>query len=207
MDRNPLSKLTKATRTFKIVKHLKRQMFLTELVEALIKGRSVIFSELADKMQREAMPASTERRIQDFFQKVNFDYLALLRLLLCFVPHQKMVLSIDRTEWDHGAQQYNILCLIASIGKMGVPLYFELLDNNSGNSSSEDRINLFEQVIKVIGKERIEVVVMDREFIGQPWLSYLKKQAIDFCVRVPKHHTITFSDGHRWSPMYGSTNT
>ena len=198
MDRNPLTNLIQVVRKLKIVKHLKRQIFLVELVSAMIKSRSVIFSELAQNMEREALPSSIERRIQDFFQKVDFDYVQLLSLLLSFVPHQKMVLSIDRTEWDHGQEQYNILCVIASIGKMGVPLYFELLDNKSGNSNSEDRIRVLKQIIKIGRKERIAYLVMDREFIGQKWLSWLKQQQIDFCVRVPKHHLIHFLAGDKY---------
>ena len=199
MDRNPLTKLAQAVRNLKIIKHLKGQMFLVDLVSSMIRSRSVIFSELADKMDRDILPSSIERRIQDFFQKVDFDYIQLLTLLLCFVPHDKVVLSIDRTEWDRGQEQYNILCIIASIGKMGVPLYFEMLDNNSGNSNSEDRIAVLKQLIKVLGKDRIDYLVMDREFIGQKWLRWLKKQQIDFCVRVPKSHLISFLEGDKHS--------
>ena len=160
MDIHPLAKLTQAIRKFKIIKHLKRQMFLTGLVEAMIKARSVIFSELADKMQRQATPESIERRIQDFFQKVDFDYEQLLVVLICFVPHEKLILSIDRTEWDRGKHQYNILCVLASIGKMGVPLYFEMLDNRSGNSSGTDRIALFKRLTRMLQKERISYLPM-----------------------------------------------
>ncbi len=197
MDLHPLAKLTQAVRNFKIIKHLKRQMFLTELVGAMIKARSIIFSELADKMDRAALPSSIERRIQDFFQKVDFDYEQLLVLLICFVPHDKLVLSIDRTEWDRGKKQYNILCVLASIGKMGVPLYFEMLDNKSGNSNSQDRIRVLQRIVKTLGQDRIDYLVMDREFIGHKWLRWLKQQGIQFCVRVPKHHSILFADGQR----------
>ena len=197
MDVHPLANLTQAVRKFGIVKHLKRQMFLSELVGAMVKSRSVIFSELADKIEREAMQSSIERRIQDFFQKVEFDYQKLLVLLACFIPHEQVVLSIDRTEWDRGSKQYNILCVIASIGKMGVPLYFEMLDNKSGNSNSEDRIKIIKRVMTVLGSERIGYLVMDREFIGHKWLRWLKKEGVRFCVRVPKHHSILFADGER----------
>ena len=73
----------------------------------MIKARSIIFSEIADKMDRAALPSSIERRIQGFFQEVDFDYEQLLVLLICFVPPDKMVLSIDRTAWDRGKKQYN----------------------------------------------------------------------------------------------------
>ena len=106
-----------------------------------------------------------------------------------------MILSIDRTEWDFGQTQVTVLCVVVSIGKMAVPLYFEMLDNKSGNSNYENRIQLLQQIIKVVGKERINILIMDKEFIDYKWLTWLKKQNISFCVRVPKHHQITLGDG------------
>lgn len=200
MELNPFANIVQLVRSFKVVNHLARQRFLVDLIRSMIVCRSVIFSELADKMERDAKPSSLERKIQDFFLKVDFDYQQLLKLLLAFIPaDKKLTLSIDRTEWDRGTHQYNILCLIASIGKMGVPLYFELLDNNSGNSNHRDRIQLFKALLQQLGKDRIELLVMDREFIGQKWLSWLKKAEIPFCVRVPKSHKITFADGSSYS--------
>lgn len=197
MKKNPLTELGCLSRRLKIIPHLKRQQFLVDLVSALILGRKVLFSELACHMNRSATVESNERRIQDFFQKVEFDDVQLLALLACFVPHQKVRLSMDRTEWDHGSKKYNILVIIASVGKMGVPLYFEMLENNSGNSNSNQRIEVLKKVIRVLGVQRIEWLTMDREFIGAPWLKWLKEQGIRFCVRVPKHHLITLNEGSR----------
>jgi hypothetical protein len=191
----PETKIYNLVRKSGVIKHKTRQLFLVELLKSLIKSRSVVFSELADKIDKPIKSLSIERRIQDFFQKVKFDYEALLLLLLSFVPYDKLVLSIDRTEWDFGKTQVNILCIVASIGKMAIPLYFEMLDNNSGNSNWKDRIKIFQSLIEKIGKERIQIILMDREFIGHKWLLWLKKERINFCVRVPKHHLLLFTDG------------
>ena len=72
-----------------------------------------------------------------------------------------------------------------------------MLDNNSGNSSQQDRIKLFQHIIDLIGVHRIKVVIMDREFIGHNWLKWLKSKSIAFCVRVPKHHKIMLEYGNR----------
>lgn len=96
MDLHPSIKLTQAIRKFSIIKHLKRQVLLTKLVGFMIKARSVIFSELADKIDRQGLSSFIERRTQDFFQKVDFDYEQLLVLLICFVPHDKVVPSSMR---------------------------------------------------------------------------------------------------------------
>lgn len=182
-------------RSLGVVWHKKRQEFVDLIISGMINSRSVQFWEIAEGIDKPIKTESLERRIQDFFEKVSFDYQALMRYFLSFVHHDKLSLSIDRTEWDFGLTRINILCVIASIGKMGVPLYFELLDNNSGNSHTEDRIKLFKEIVKLIGVERIEWLVMDREFIGHKWLKWLKSQRIDFCVRVPKSHKINLLGG------------
>jgi len=197
MGQSPHTKIYNSIRSLKVVKHKKRQEFLSEMIVGLIKGRSVIFSELAFHISKKIKTSSVERRIQDFFQKVNIQYDQLALLLLSFVHHEKLELSIDRTEWDFGKTRVNILCVVVSIGKMAVPIYFEMLDNNSGNSNYEDRIQLFTKLINIIGKERISLVLMDREFIGCEWLSWLQEQEIPFCVRVPKHHTILLANGSK----------
>ncbi len=202
MDKNPIDKICEMIRTAKIVPHKKRQEFLCELLGGIIKSRSVIFSEIADKIDKPIKISSIERRTQDFFAKVRFDYTQLAVFLLSFLPQRTLVLSIDRTEWDFGKTQVNILCAVVSVGKMAVPIYFEMLDNKSGNSNAADRITLFKSLIATIGKPRIQprprwMLVMDREFIGQTWLSWLKREKIPFCVRVPKHHSILLASGER----------
>jgi hypothetical protein len=197
MDKNPIDNIYELIRTGKVIKHKNRQEFLCEMIQGVIKSRSVVFSEIADKIDKPIKQSSIERRIQDFFAKVSFDYSQLAAFLISFVPHNQLTLSIDRTEWDFGQTQVNVLCVVVSIGKMAVPVYFEMLDNNSGNSNAADRMNLFTSLISIVGKDRIQMLVMDREFIGNKWLSWLKREGIPFCVRVPKSHTILTPDGER----------
>jgi hypothetical protein len=197
MDKNPIDKVYELIRTTKIVPHKKRQEFLCQMIGGVVKSRSVVFSEIADKIDKPIKPSSIERRIQDFFTKVSINYSQLAVFLLSFLPQRPLVLSIDRTEWDFGKTQVNILCAVVSIGKMAVPIYFEMLDNKSGNSNATDRIALFKSLIAIVGKPRVEMLIMDREFIGQAWLNWLKKEEIPFCVRVPKHHSILLADGSR----------
>ncbi len=195
MEANPQSNIYELIRKLGIVKHKKRQEFLCDLTSGIIKSRSVVFSQIADKIESGAKVESIERRVQDFFKKVSIDYLQLGVFLMGFVHHKKLLISIDRTEWDFGKTQVNILCAVVSIGKMAVPIYFEMLDNKSGNSNSDDRIDLLQTIIEIVGLDRIDMLVMDREFIGNKWLSWLKNNEINFCVRVPKHHKITLADG------------
>lgn len=197
MEQSPSTNIYNMIRNSGVIKNKSRQEFLVEIINSVIKSKSVVFSEIADKMDKDIKVSSIERRIQDFFQKVTVEYQNLAAFLLSFIPHEKLQLCIDRTEWDFGKTQVNILCIVASIGKMAVPIYFELLDNNSGNSGWEDRIEILKKIIGIVGKDRIKILLMDREFIGQKWLSWLKNMKIPFVVRVPKHHTILFANGRR----------
>ncbi|QHT67114.1 IS4 family transposase [Rhodocytophaga rosea] len=180
-----------------IVKNLARKKFITSFVLALIQSRKVQFSHLAHYLNDEAKISCNQVRIQDFFREVDLDYQALACLLLCFLPQGKISLCIDRTEWDFGQCQVNILMVVATSGVLHVPLYWQLLENESGNSATDDRKAFLSQCIALVGKERIGMVVADREFIGHNWLSYLKSHGILFCIRVPKHHLITRLDGRQ----------
>jgi len=195
MELNPFTNLTKSIEETQIVNNKSRIRHLSSIVQGVISGRSVLFSEIAHHIDHDIQESSKERRIQDFFQKSKFNYDQLCLFLLSFIPKEKLTLSIDRTEWDFGKTQINILSVFVQIGKMGIPLHFEMLDNNSGNSNYEDRIDLIDRIITLIGIDRIDVIVMDREFIGHKWLRWLKDKQIPFCVRVPKHHKLITSCG------------
>ncbi|MDF9795088.1 hypothetical protein OKW21_006692 [Catalinimonas alkaloidigena] len=160
--------------------------------------RTVQFCELATELNDEVRETSNERRIQAFFKDALLDYQQVAALLSRFLPPGEVSLSLDRTEWDFGQCQVNILCITACVGKVGLPLYFEMLDNKSGNSNYQDRIDLLKQCVRLLGKARIASVIMDREFIGHQWLTWLQKAEIPFCVRVPKHHTITLRNGETY---------
>jgi len=179
-----------------IVKNVARKKFLGLFTIGLIKSRNVQFCEVAQHLNDKAKLTSNEVRIQDFFREVDLDYYFVAALLASLLPARgKLRLCIDRTEWDFGSCQVNILMILAGQGQMQVPLYWELLDNNSGNSSADDRIDLLRLCVKLLGRERIGLVVGDREFAGQKWLKYLKDNGLLFVMRLPRHHLIHRLDG------------
>ena len=73
-----------------------------------------------------------------------------------------------------------------------------MLDNRSGNANAADRIALRADCVALLGRERIELVVGDREFIGHTWLPWLQDHHLPFVVRVPKHHHLTHAVGQPW---------
>jgi hypothetical protein len=179
-----------------IVKHGSRKDFLGMYIPALIQSDSVQFHKSAKYLNDAVKLDSNTTRIQDFYREVELNYGFVAILLISLLPkNKKLRICIDRTEWDFGSCQVNILMVLVGCDEFYIPFYWELLDNNSGNSNCEDRISLLEKVLKVIPTERIGLVLADREFIGHKWLKFLKNNRIDFCVRVPKSHKIERFDG------------
>lgn len=181
-----------------IVTNLARKKFVSAFVIGLIKSRNVQFCEVAHHLNDKTKLASNENRIQDFFRDVDIDYTVLAFLLISLLPKKgKLRLCIDRTEWDFGSYQANVLMLLVGQGDIHIPLFWHLLDNKSGNSNSDDRIDLLGQAIAILGKQRIGLVVGDREFVGQKWIKYLKDNGLSFVMRFPKQHQLTNLSGYQ----------
>ena len=56
--------------------------------------------------------------------------------------------------------------------------------NKRGNSNSQERIALVDRFINLFGKDVIESIVADREFVGQKWLAYLNYNEIRYYIRI-----------------------
>jgi transposase len=89
--------------------------------------------------------------------------------------------------------------IVARYDGVGIPIFWDLLDNKSGNSNTQNRKELIGKVVSLIGIDRIRVIVGDREFIGHEWLKYLKDNNIKFCMRMPKSHLITLGNTNVYS--------
>jgi hypothetical protein len=91
---------------------------------------------------------------------------------------------MDRTNWKFGKTHINFLVLGIVYRGMAVPILWTLLDNKGGNSNYKNRIYILERFIKVFKKEKIKILVADREFIGKQWFKWLEKESIPFAIRI-----------------------
>jgi len=180
------AKIEKLLELFPVVSHLSRKKFVISFLLSMISKGSVQCSKLAQQLNSAVQTRSNERRIQSFFKEAVLDEQEVAHLLSVFLPFGKVDLCLDRTEWDFGLCQVNILCLSVYCQGIGIPLYIELLDNQSGNSNTAQRIDLLEKAIGLLGKSRITSVIADREFIGQQWIEYLLANGIGLFLRLPK---------------------
>jgi len=182
-----------------MAENLARKKFILSIILGILEARKIQLHEISLHIESEAKVESTERRLQAFFTNFSFDYDQIALILLFFMPKGKLTLCIDRTNWEFGSFECNVLMVTVRLHGVGIPLYWELLDNQNGNSGASARIDLVEKCVKLLGHDRIGMVIGDREFIGNKWLTYLKINKIPFCVRVPKSHLIELKNGRIYS--------
>lgn len=74
---------------------------------------------------------SNLRRIQAFFAHYQLDYRVIACVLMQFVPTKKCRISIDRTNWQFGEQNINILTLTVYSHGVGLPILWSMLDKKA----------------------------------------------------------------------------
>ena len=103
-------------------------------------------------------------------------------------------LTFDRTNWQWGKKNINILMLAIAYKGIAIPVYWVLL-NKKGNSSTRERIALTNRFITQFGKKRIIKFLADREFVGEKWFNWLTSESIDFAIRIKKNNLASNSRG------------
>ncbi len=182
--------------------HRARLTFAASLALALIKVRSVSFGQLALVLNPQVMPEANYRRIQRFFADDTGSFFADFacdaehfgRLMLALLPQkEKLVVSIERSNWQLGSLHINILMLSVAYRGIAFPIVWSLL-GKAGNSNRSERRALIERFLKLVAKEQVLVVVADREFIGSGFFADLKAAGLPFCIRI-KHNALIGSKG------------
>lgn len=164
-----------------------RISFLIQVLQALFLVRTVNLTQIAQAFSSSAKEESVYRRIQRFFKNFSFDK-SFIVILACkfFTWGEHCVLLLDRTNWKWGKTHINILVLSIEHLGIGIPIFWTVL-NTGGNSSSKDRMKIMKRVIKAIGKDKIRVLLADREFIGEEWFRFLIEQGIPFIIRIKQN--------------------
>jgi hypothetical protein len=130
-----------------------------------VEDRTVNLSSIASHLPGSALPASKFRRLQDFFCEVRPDFKALARFLMNLVlpllGGGKLILAMDRTNWEARGNGVNLLVLSVCLGDAGLPLLWTNLPHR-GNSCTRQRIRLTRRFLAPFGIERIACLVGDR---------------------------------------------
>lgn len=171
-----------------------RMNCFAEMLMALIQMRTVNLVKLACAFNSGAKVDSRYKRIQRFFSTFTIDMSVVAGWVMDVFGLDKVYLSMDRTNWKWGKTDINILMLSAVYKGIAFPVLWSLLDK-AGNSNTAERIVLIQRFVNRFGKNRIAGVLGDREFIGNDWFAWLKKESIAFCMRIKKNMLTTNSRG------------
>lgn len=174
-----------------------RIRFIVAFVLALLKLTTVNLTKLANALGATALKESNYRRIQRFFSGFQFDYLAWGRLVLRLVPIDgDFVISIDRTNWQFGSFDINILMVGIVYRGTAYPLVWMLLAKR-GNSNTKERQRLLEALLALVPAPLISAVVADREFIGQAWFKTLDGYGLPYYIRIRENARVGYRGRER----------
>ncbi len=146
-----------------------RRNFLAKFVVALVQVKTVSLVQISAVMSGRAKQDSHDKRCQRFlrFFDLPFAEIAVLVIKLLGIP-KPFVLSIDRTDWYLGETPLNIFMLSVVYQEVAFPLLWTVLEKK-GCSDTRERRELLEKYVRLFGKETIDFVAADGEFIGRDW--------------------------------------
>ena len=170
--------------------NLARIKFISMFIVALCKRQTVNFSKLSKAFDTSADANSSLRRIQRFIAGFSLDSNLIARLIFSLLPKKEnLTLSIDRTNWKFGKKDINIFMLGVVYKGVAFPLLFAMLAKQ-GNSNTKERIALINRYIKLFGRETIDCIVADREFVGKHWIDFLNFNNLRYYIRVRRNFKI-----------------
>lgn len=157
--------------------------------------RTVNLTDLTCAFEGKAKRLSRYRRIQRFFSGFEIDYELIAKFIFGLFGFQGGIyLALDRTNWQWGKKNINILTLAIVYKGTAIPIFWKLLDKK-GNSNTAERIELMKIFINCFGKNCIAGLLADREFKGKDWFNWLIQEKIPFYIRIANNSITTNSRG------------
>jgi hypothetical protein len=118
------------------------------------------------------------------------DTALIARLIFKILPHKPPYrLAMDRTNRQFGETDINVLTLAVVYQGVSFPILLLMLDKR-GNSDTTERIRIIERYISLFGRDTIDCILGDREFVGERWIAYLNRKRIRYYLRIRANFNI-----------------
>lgn len=170
---------------------------LAKILMGMYIAKTVNLAEIAGVMYGKVKQSSRYRRLQRFFQLARLDYDLIAKFIVNWLcPKAPWYLAIDRTNWQWGKKDINILVLAVVYKSAAIPVYWMVL-NKQGSTDVRERKALIQRFADVFGKKSIVGVLADREFIGKEWFRYLVWKKIPFFIRIKGNALVTNNRGKK----------
>jgi len=171
--------------------NLARIKFISLFICALCKVQVVCFEKLACGFENSCESNSSLRRIQRFMADYKLDKDLIAKLIFALLPHDPPYsIAMDKTNWKFGQTNINILVLAIVYKGVAFPIIFKLMPKR-GNSHTKERIEIVNHYIRLFGKQTIQYLVADREFVGEHWIDYLNFNRIEYHIRIRDNFWVT----------------
>lgn len=179
-----------------------RLKIISMMILALCKIKSVNYMALSLVFDSKANADSSMRRIQRFMADFDLPMKLVSTFIFNILPKKdELILVLDRTNWKFGKSNINILMLGICYRNIAIPITFMMLDKR-GNSDTQERILLISQFINWFGKDCIDCLLADREFIGNEWLDFLNKNNIRYYIRLRNNFKVFCFDKNEEKPVF-----
>ena len=125
-------------------------------------------------------PEAKRKRLSRCFCDAQLDTDVFLSFLLSLLPAEKLVMRLNRTDWEYGNASLNLLVLgvvVSGFTRFTLPLVWVALDHG-GCSDSATRERLVARLLRDLPAFRWKALVADREFVGRSWFTCLQKRHI-----------------------------
>jgi hypothetical protein len=176
--------------------HPARIRTFAELIWGLVKSRTVRIKDLAMHVSSKGNLHAKIIKVERLFLEQVIDFISISKIIMkLMVEEETLKIVIDRTNWEFGVNNLNFFVAAIVYDNISIPIAWLLLDKK-GNSSTTERQKLIERILEIIPNKMIEVILADREFVGEEWLEYLgKNQKLPFAIRVRKNEKIKHFNG------------
>jgi hypothetical protein len=166
------------------------------LIASILTAGTVTLTRLAASIDSRAQIASVHRRLERFFSDVRLNEADVARLVVAALSltAKPWHLAIDRTNWQFGKTDLNLLVLSLAHGEVCIPLFWRVLDK-AGNSNAAERIDLMQVFKATFPHQPVASLTGDREFIGNVWIEWLQQAAIPHFLRLREDMQV-FNDAH-----------
>jgi hypothetical protein len=171
------------------------------LIASILTTGTVTLTRLAAYIDSRAQIASVHRRLERFFRDVRLNEADVARLVVAALSlaAKPWHLAIDRTNWQFGKTDLNLLVLSVAHGDVCIPLFCRVLDK-AGNSHTAERIDLMQVFKATFPAQPVASLTGDREFIGNAWIEWLQQAAIPHFLRLREDMQV-FNDSHAPLPL------
>lgn len=167
--------------------NLARVKFLVAFITTVCKLQTVNFQKLSQGLGGTGQVDSNLRKIQRLFADFIVDGDLIAKIIFSLLPSQPPYrLCIDRTNWQFGSLDINILTISVCYQGVAIPLLWTMLPKR-GNSNQKERTDLINRFISLFGTHSIENILADREFIGDDWIADLIALKISFYFRIKEN--------------------